>query len=485
MALLIGVDAGTTITKAVAYDDAGRVRASASRPTTLIQIGAERYEQDQEEVFASVVDVITDVVANLGEAAAEVAALGITAQGDGLWLTNADGTPTCRAISWMDGRASDVVDRWDHDGTTSILFAGTGSAPFPGATPVLLAWLATHESAILDSSATAGHCKDMLVARLTGIRRIDPSNAVLFDHASRAYNPALLEAGGLADYQRLLAPLDPHPQGRLGVEPAARIGLPAGIPVVAAPYDLVAAATGAGVEQIGDGLLIAGTTLACQVVRENGSTDDIEAGLTLATENGGRCLRAMPAMIGAATLDWALALVGRTIDDVPDLLRERPATLVRTLPFLSAAGERAPFRDHRARGRIDGITLDTTAADLIRSVINALAYGARSCLQAAGLRGRVVGCGGGMRGPLAQVIADVLGQPVLRCTESEVGALGAAIHAARAMNLVPPPASPVDPVPPDADARAAYQEGFTTYLADVAAARSQWGERLQVRSAAC
>jgi sugar (pentulose or hexulose) kinase len=221
--------------------------------------------------------------------------------------------------------------------------------------------------------------------------------------------------------------------------------LTAGIPVVAAPYDLPACAWGAGVTGVGDGLLIIGTTLACEVVVDAVDTTGEPCGLTLATRFDRRWLRAMPAMVGAAALDWVLALVGAGVDDLPGLLAASPAGAhgVTVLPFLAEAGERAPFVEPRARARVDGLHLATRPADVVRAAAEGIAYAARHCLSAAGLTGELVVCGGGAAsGPWLQIFADVLGHPLRGLAGDEVGARGAVLAARQLTGSVEDWASP-------------------------------------------
>ncbi|MGN7702983.1 FGGY family carbohydrate kinase [Cellulosimicrobium sp. 22601] len=475
MGIVIGVDAGTTITKAAAFSP-DMPTVVTSRATRVEHISSDRYEQRQEDVFDSVVAVLSDLVTVLGDRARDVVAVGVTAQGDGLWLTREDGTPVRSAISWMDGRAQGIVAEWERDGTHAQLFHTTGSAPFAGSTPALLAWAAREEPDTLKMARRAWHCKDMIAAQLAGIRATDHSNAVLFDMHRREPSAALFDLLGIPDAEQLASPVASTPTGGLLPEIAARTGLTAGIPVVSAPYDLVASAIGAGASEVGDGLLIVGTTLACEVLASSLPQDEEPVGLTLATADPDRHWRAMPAMVGAATLDWALGLVGHTIQDIPSLLEERPTTTARVLPFLAPAGERAPFRDPRARGRIDGLTLHTSAADIVRAVVESLGYSARSCLERAGLSGRLLICGGGSRGPLAQAFADVLGRPLEQCTAPEVGALGAAIQAAHATGTPVPASSETTTITPGHGSAQHYERGYSTYLRDVRSARTLWAD---------
>jgi len=472
--VLIGVDAGTTLTKAVAFSAGGEPLARAARPTRVDRVVAGWYEQDPDLVVDSVVAVLAEVAAKAGP----VLAIGVTAQGDGLWLVDDTGRPVRPAISWMDGRAASIVEEWDAEGLLTEGYRRTGTLMFPGASGPLLAWLAAHEPATLDAATTAAYCKDVVLQRLTGVRATDPSDASapFGDPFSLAYDEQLLAKCGLADYRHLLAPASTAPMGELTTAAAAATGLPVGTPVVAAPYDLPASAWGAGVGAVGDGLLILGTTLACQVLVDALDTSGEPAGLTLRTWQEGRWLRALPAMVGTAALDWSLRLISAGLDDLPEMLAEGSADGLTVLPYLSEAGERAPFVAPRARGRVDGLHLSTRPADLIRAVCEAIAYSSRHCLTAAGLKGELIACGGGLASSAwAQIFADVLDRPIRVLAGQEVGARGAALAAASALPgsiaFAPARGQVYEPIPAEARRHA---QGYARYLDHVAQARAAW-----------
>ncbi|GAA0715864.1 carbohydrate kinase [Dactylosporangium roseum] len=458
----VGVDVGTTVTKAVVFASDGTALRRAARPTVLHRAGPGRYEQDAAAVAASVVAVLEELEPG------PVAAVGVTGQGDGLWAVDEDGHPVRPAISWLDARAAGIVAEWTADGVLRQVFDSTGNLPFAGSAGPLLAWLDRHEPATLDRAATAAYCKDVVVQRLTGLRATDVSSVPFLDPRTRDYDPALLAALGLAHRRDLLAPVLAAPVDGLRTTIG---GLPSGTPVVAAPYDLPAAALGAGVARVGDGLLIAGTTLACQVLADRVGAGE-PAGLTLTTWEPGRWLRALPAVVGTAGLDWVLGLAGATTDDLPALLASGDSTGLSVLPFFAEAGERAPFVAPAARARIDGLHTGVTVADLVLATCEAIAYSARHCLTAAGLDGDLFACGGGMRtAAWAQIFADVLGRPVRVLTGEEVGARGAAQAALRTVGspeqLPPPPTAVFTP-------RRSYDDRYAGYLSAVANARSTW-----------
>lgn len=478
MNFTIGVDVGTTMTKAVAFDGDGAILAEESRPTQVHRLPGNRYEQDTEQVVQSVQEVLAALTGALDGA---VEAVGVTGQGDGLWLVDDEGRGVRPAISWLDGRAAPVVEEWERSGRLEEIYRRTGSLVFSGASGPILAWLAQHEPEHLRRAATAAYCKDVVVQRLTGARMTDPSDASVpwkVPH-SGDYDRGLLETCGLAGLEHLLAPVHDVPRSTLTTAAAEVTGLPVGTPVVAAPYDLVASALGAGVVTPGDGLLIVGTTLACQVVVDSVDTTGAPGGLTLSTWSADRWIRAMPAMVGTAALDWALALTGQDVTTLGDHLLASPrgANGVRVLPFLAESGERAPFKDPRACGRIDGIRLGTSTSDVLRAFCEAIAFSARHCFEAAGLTGDVVACGGGSTsGPWRQIFADVLGRPLRTTPGHQVGARGAASAARRAVGLTDLPGLMGEEIQPDPEASAEYDELYHRYVRDVARARENWSE---------
>jgi erythritol kinase len=474
----IGVDVGTTVTKAVAFDEEGRQLAEASRPTRLERPRAGRFEHDTDEIVASVHGVVEELAVAVGN---QPGVLAITAQGDGLWLVDEVGRPVRPAISWLDARSSSILEQWTADGVAERVFRRSGNRMFPGASGPLLAAVLAEEPEVAARAHTAAYCKDVVMQRLTGVRATDVSDASapFLDPRTGQYDADALAACGLEKWQQLLAPIASGPIGEL-TDPAA--GLALGTRVSAGPYDLPAAAVGAGVTLAGDALLTVGTTLACQVVTYELPVDGEPAGLFLGTWTPGTWLRAMPAMVGTAALDRVLALVGLGTDQLPALLAESPpgARGVTVLPYLSEAGERAPFVDTRARGSFEGIDLSTTQADLVRATCEGIAYAARHCLAAAGWTGRVTVCGGGARSSeWTQILADVLDSPLHTTEASQVAARGAVISARQALD----PDSvgsewiavtrQIDPDP----ARAAfYDEGYAHYLRRIESARPRWAD---------
>jgi sugar (pentulose or hexulose) kinase len=464
----LGIDIGTSVAKLVLFSADGELIATASRPVPLHHPGPGRVEQDPELIIAAVRELRAEVTS--GHDRPELIA--ITGQGDGCWLLDGLGRPIRPGISWLDARGAGIVDRWTADGVADSVYRISGNAVFPGAQAPILRWLDENAPAELDRAATAGYCKDFVFQRLTGVRATDASDASLpFGDGFGGYSAAALDLAGLRHRADLLAPVvSPLPMGESDD----------GTQVVSGPFDMPACTIGAGVSRVGDGLLTLGTTLASQVLVDRIDCVGEPAGMHLALNSKDRWVRVMAAMVGTASLDWTLSLLGLRHDQLDGVLTETPpgAHGATALPYFAPSGERAPFVDAAARGTFDGIRLTTTSADLVCALCEGLAFAARQCLQAAGLTGRLLVCGGGTRSlPWLRLIASVLGRPIELARAPEVGARGAVVAALQATGrdadvaAWTAPDSVIDPDPSTVDF---YAGAYADYLVRQQSARASW-----------
>ncbi|MER7478697.1 FGGY-family carbohydrate kinase [Streptomyces sp. NPDC126510] len=426
----IAIDAGTTTIKAVGYADDGTELAVSRQPTQVSRPRPGWSEQDMSEVWAAVCTAVREVLTALPEPPGMVA---LTAQGDGAWLVDGRGRPTGPAVLWNDGRAAARVTAWERDGVVEEAFRITGSRVSTGMPNAVLSWLGEHDPDRVARSEHLLTCGGWLYLRLTGEPAVDESDASapFMDIRRRAWSDRLFELYGLEWARRLLPPLrdDEHRVTALSGAAAAETGLPAGVPVVMAPYDICATAIGAGVVDVGQACCILGTTLAAEAVTDTVVTDD-PVGITVTLGVPGRYLRAFPTMSGCDVLDWGARLLG--VASAADLMAlaaqgGRDTAGVRFVPYLSPAGERAPFFDPTARGSLSGLSLDAGREDVARALVEGVTMTIRDCLAAAtGTPERLALCGGGARSDFwPQLIADMTGLAVTVPLDAEVGARGA------------------------------------------------------------
>ncbi|WP_239567584.1 FGGY-family carbohydrate kinase [Streptomyces sp. G44] len=428
---VLAIDVGTTMIKSVVFDDQGNELAVSRLATEVHRRHPGWAEQDMDTVWNTVVYTVRNVLSDISD---PVWLVTFTAQGDGAWLVDSAGRPTGPAILWSDGRAGDILTGWQREGLLEEAFRRNGSLTCSGMPNALLSWLATHDPGRLDRSAASLTAAGWLFLRLTGVTATDESDASapFLDHATGDYDPRIVALFGLTPYARLLPKVlgEQERVREITPEAAGQLGLPAGLPVVMAPYDIASTARGAGVVNPGQACGILGTTLCTEIVREDIDTSGEPSGINIAYQGRDRVLRAFPTLNGAEVLTWAARTLG--LQGPPELAAlafsaEPGARGLMFLPYLSPAGERAPFLDPHARGAFWGLGLEHTRADIARAVFDGLSLVLRDSLIAS--RTTVTElrlCGGGANSAeWCALIADATGVPTARSQDTELGAKGA------------------------------------------------------------
>ncbi|MEV4076546.1 FGGY family carbohydrate kinase [Nonomuraea fuscirosea] len=469
---IICVDAGTTVIKAVGYDSSGAEAAVARRATVVSRPAPGHAEQDMGAVWDAVAATVREVAAQVG--GADLVA--VTAQGDGCWLVDAAGEPTGPAILWNDARAASYVDAWTRDGLAEAAFRRNGSAAASGLPHAILTWLHANDPDRLARSHANLTCGGWIYSRLTGELVADESDASapFMDLRTRAYAPDLLSLFGLEWAERLLPRVRACPVAELTRDAAAALGLAAGTPVVMAPYDIASTALGSGAVSAGQACGILGTTLCTEVVVDAPDLDGAPTGITIALPGG--YLRAFPTFAGTEVVQWTCRLLG--LDGPADLgelalLSEPGAGGLAFLPYLSPAGERAPFSDPLARGSLLGMSFEHGREHVARAVLEGLTMVIRDCLAATGADPTELRvCGGGSASATwLALIADVTGLPVRRSADTEVGARGAGLVGLAATGAAPSIAEAAgqhvrlrEAVEPDPSRRARYDQLYEDFL---------------------
>ncbi len=508
--LLIAVDSGTSVVKAVAFTADGLLVADAARPNRIEPGPGGAVEQDMARTW----DDCCEVLAALSERldGARVAALAVTAQGDGTWLVDRDGAPVAPALIWLDARARDVVAELRRGGEARAAFAFTGTGLNACLQSAQLLWLSRNRPEILARAATALHCKDWLYLNLTGIRASDPSEACMTfgDYRTRGYRREVLKALGLTAMERLLPPIIEGTRQWHPLTPAAaqQTGLKPGLPVVLGAIDTVCTGLGAGLYGGGEaGVSILGST--AMHLRLVADPDHVAP----SPDMTGYCkpfpvprhtMQAETSMAATLNMDWLADLIrdaARLAGGAPpgrriELLRAidsavagaRPGAIVYH-PFISTSGERGPFVDAGARAALLGIDQNVRLADLARGVYEGLGFSSRDCYRAmGGVPPAVRVTGGAARSKvMREILAACLDRPVSGAAHAEAGAAGAAMMAAVGTGLYPdmaacaarwigaagPPAEM-----PDRELAAIYDELFPIYRESYAVMPPFW-HRLQ------
>ena len=273
--LLVGVDAGTTNTKAVVFDVRGRVVATASRPTPIAYPRPEWAEYEGEALWRSAAGAIADALAHI-EAPHRVVGIAFASMGETAVPIDGRGAATGPAIAWFDKRAQAEVDRIVEAVGQDRLFAISGLAPEPIYGLCKLLWHRTHLEHAFARAVKWLNVADYLAWRLSGEMATDYSLACrtfALDLHDLDWSEEILEAVGVR--RSLLAPLarSGQPLGRVTAEGAAATGLPRGCIVAVGGHDHVVGAIAADALRPGVMLNSTGTTEASLMGTERPSRD--------------------------------------------------------------------------------------------------------------------------------------------------------------------------------------------------------------------
>jgi len=441
--VVLGIDLGTTATKVVAVDAAYRPVSTVERPAPLRTGRHGEAVHDPATVLAGAMDAVRESAETCARLGLSVRGLSFSAALHTLLALDLHGEPLTPALSWADTRSADIARRLRAEGADE-LHRATGTPVHPMAPMTKLAWFAAHQPELLRRTALWCGMKDYVLSRFTGHLVTDLSCASatgLMDlHTTDWHGPALETAG--VTRERLPELVPPTAHFTLLPGPAAALGLPAGLPVVAGAGDGPLANLAVGATAPGTAALSLGTSGALRVVRDRPGVDDRCRVFCYHLADGLWVLGGAVSNAGVVA-QWAAESFGGV--DVADLLKEaaevEPGSggLI-ALPHL--LGERAPWWDPDAQGALIGLRRGHGRAHVARAMIEGVGQQlalVRDSLVAAGAPvAEIRATGGALRSALwAEIVAAALDM-TLQITDDTAGSgFGAALLGWRALGAVP------------------------------------------------
>ena len=372
--ILIGLDLGTTSTKACAFRPDGEMIAKCSAAYELRSTDDGAAVQSAPDILAAAETALTNVVRELDEAPA---AIGISCAMHGVLLLDEDFEPLAPVMTYADVRGQAVMDDFD-EATRHDLLEHTGTPVHPMSPLVKLRWLRTTENGEFTAAAHLGDLKSYLVSQWTqgGFlldQQLASATGLWSARAGDWYEPALELALDDTATDRLPKIVDPRTPLEWKPAVADRIGV-AGVPLVIGGSDGCLANLGSNLMEHGKVAVTVGTSAAVRVTHR-GTLDPEEDTHTLfdyvlyddyrvlggATNNGGK------------VLEWANDLFGGRFDSIGDMVSEALAAEDNDIafePFLY--GERAPVWDATATATFSGLRGRHGPVDLARAIVMGL-----------------------------------------------------------------------------------------------------------------
>jgi xylulokinase len=481
----LGVDVGTSGLKAVLLDESGTTVDEAAVGYGLRSPQPGWTEQDPDDWWAALHEALRTLWGR-GRSGDDVAAIGLTGQMHSLVVLDGASEVVCPAILWSDSRTGAECDEITELIGREALLERTGNLALAGFTAPKILWVRRHWP---EAWARAAHLllpKDFIRHRLSGgfvTEMSDASGMLLLDVRRRRWADDVIAELGISPALLPETVEGSVVTGAVSAEAAAALGLRAGTPVVGGGGDNAAAAVGLGAVDPGVLTLSIGTSGVIFAPLER-YPEVVDGTLHVFCHAlPGRWHLMSVTLAAGGSLHWLRdvlsPLLPATGDAAYDALMTQAAAApagsggLVFLPYLS--GERTPHADPAARGVWYGLHLGAGLGELVRSVLEGVAFSQRQGLdlmRGAGAAATVArGAGGGLTSQLwRRILADALGIGLQLAGPGMGAARGAAVLAGLGVGMYSEPTVGVDwpsqPIQgPDPTGARALEAPYATYQA--------------------
>lgn len=435
----VGVDLGTSSVKVAAFNARGDIGGTSTRRYPLELDGSGRAEQDPEAWWKAMSEALRELFSS--GPGFDVRGVGFTGQWSGTVPVDADGNALHKAMIWMDTRGKDVIEELT-SGFPSLSgyrmdklytwLRKTGGAPAHSGKDSLahILYIKQNLPDVYRETHKFMEPKDYLVMRLTGVCKASWDNTALLwatdnrDPFRVKYDDGLLKMAGLERQKLpdLAAPTEAV--GAVTGRSAGETGIPEGTRVVTGCGDMQSSLVGAGCVEDYSVHLYVGTSAWVSAHVPFKKTDIFHNIASLPSAVPGRYFVAAEQENAAGALEFMSSNLNipqqDKYDEIARMASSSPPGSRRLIFLPWLFGERAPVEDPNARGGLFNLTLGHDRNDIMRAVMEGVAYNARWLLsvvdrfigtRGGGGTGGLVMSGGASLSPVwPQIFADVLGR---------------------------------------------------------------------------
>ncbi|MBM3475863.1 MAG: xylulokinase [Armatimonadetes bacterium] len=449
MSCLMGIDIGTSGTRTLLIDEAGKLVASATAEHPLSLPAPGWAEQNPADWVATTIETVRRVLAETGIPGAQIKGVGLSGQMHGSVFLDAKDEVIRPAILWCDQRTFKQCEWITSKVGRETLKAEICNPVLTGFTAPKIIWLRDNEPANFERLRKVLLPKDYIRLVMTGeyVTEVsDASGMALLNVPERRWSDVVIEKIGLSKDMLATVVESPEVTGRVSARFAEATGLTEGTPVVGGGGDQAAGAVGNGIVEAGVISSTVGTSGVVFAHLEELAMDDEMRTHTFCHAVPGKW-HVMGVMLAAGgSLQWYRNKLCSDEMAVASLWGNEPYVLIVSeaaeapvgseglifLPYLS--GERTPYPNPNARGVFCGLSLRHDKRHLARAVMEGVSYGLRDSFEIIESMGvditQVRASGGGARSEYwVQMQADVTGRPHSYINVDEGPAFGVALLA--------------------------------------------------------
>ena len=512
MTYVLAYDIGTTGVKTCLFEIGSTITllAGDSEGYGLYIMEDGGAEQDADEWWAAMCHTTARLLTKTGTAPEQISGISFCSQMQGLVLTDRDGVPVHRPMSYMDQRATEEIRKGIAHGPQiagANVFKLLKSLRITGAVSTSVKdpmwkykWIEAHEPENFSRAYKWLDVKEYLIHRCTGRFVMTEDSAfatLLYDTRKKAWSQSLCRTFGVRTEHLPDIIASSEQAGTLTEKAAAELGLAPGTPVFGGGGDASLIGVGAGCTSVGDTHIYCGTSGWVSTVTDRQLVDVSAMIAAIVGAQSGRYNYFAEMETAGKCLEWVrdhLALdeigiylekkditegreaIARSLYDyMTETVAKAPAGSGGVLftPWLH--GNRCPFEDPTAAGMFFGIRLETGKTELIRAVLEGICYHLRWMLECEARKVKISDTirfvGGGALSPVtSQILADITGHTI-EVVESpqNVGSVGAAAIAAVGLGLIPDLDRVRSFIPvqssylPDRKAHAVYNHYYETF----------------------
>lgn len=436
---LLAIDLGTTAIKVALFDVEGRLLCLANHEYELLTPSDAIVELPATTYWEATARGIRHVLAESGVAAERIASVGISSQGETFVPMSADGRELRNAIVWLDTRAAQWTETLASAVPLDVYHCITGlNDVSPMFMAAKLLWLKAHEEDVFAAAAKYPLVHDYIIHKLAGayvtVGAVSCTTG-LYDLRTDEWWADMLALVGIRPEHLSELRRPGHAAGRVTADAADATGLAEGTLVCTGAMDQMAAAVGAG--NVAPGAITAsiGTALAIVATCDTAVLDPRRRMFTGPSAVAGKFVLVPYAQTAGMALKWFRDVFGGgDYDAMAAAAAQAPPGCDGLVMLPHLTGSTCPDPNPAARGAFVGMSMSHERRHFVRAVMESVAFMLREIVDMLDDLGipttEVRAMGGGAKSPFwLQMMADVLGRPVVVMECTEAACLGAAILA--------------------------------------------------------
>jgi len=453
--LILCIDLGTTGCHAVIFDEKGQQISRSYQEYKSIYLPCRWIDHDPKTWLQAVKKTVKEAVKKIEYDKNCISAVAVTSQRATVIPVDKKGSPLDNAILWQDKRAIEETQQLINEYGTEKIYNITGLRVDPYFTLPKLLWLKKNKTEIYNHCFIFLPVQDFIIHFLTGEFKTDwtqASRTMLFNIDELRWDKDLIKSVGI-DFNKLPEAVPP---GSIisGVNRAAsdELGLPKGIPVIAAGGDQQCAAIGLGVVKAGIVEVNTGTGSFVLVNRDKPVKDFNQRLICSASSIAGKWVLEAPIFTTGSIYRWFRDNIGQV--SVKNQIKSRidayqimnseaekeplGANGLLLVPHFAASA--APYWNPEARGILFGLSLGHKSSSIIRAILEGIAFEIQKnigIMESYTEEIKEVRISGGLTRSeiFNQIQADIYGKTVIKTDYEDASILGAAAIAATTIGL--------------------------------------------------